>query len=76
MAACPTRLFPSTNGWLQINEVESDRLLLDAGVEIIAPKGHPRLSDGRFERPEIAKTARATGLCNDPTVELEYLGQG
>ena len=74
-AACPTRLFPSTNGWFLISEKPSGGFLNEAGVEIVASKGLLRLAESRFQHAEIPKTVGTTGLRDDPIVKVEDLSQ-
>jgi hypothetical protein len=65
MAACPTRLLPSTNG----------RLARHIGIEVLAAERLPWLGDSCLQGAEVAKNRLLPALFHHETVEEQHLSQ-
>lgn len=57
-------------------KAQRGRVLDQAPVEISSSEGSPRLGDGGFKSGHITNSRRATGRCEDETVQCDYLTQG
>lgn len=69
MAACPTLLLPSTNGWFWIRKKPSAAPCRQTRVEVLAAEGLSRLRACRFQCSKVAKQRLLATLFHDEAVE-------
>ena len=72
MAACPIRLFPSTNGWFRHQrETERGGLLRQCGIEVATGKRQLGLRQSRLQCAEIPNPSGAPGRFEKSPVKLD-----
>jgi hypothetical protein len=77
VAAWPTRLFPSRNGWFKDQGVEESGGLVDQRqVKVGATERGSWLGEGRLQGAEVVHTGSAAGTLKDRLMKPDDLRDG